>query len=111
VTTIDNSLAIHEEIIRKNDILHKVESFLGEAQFMELIGKWREENVYKYVFNAGYLYQFEDTMSATNQRIGRDEDYLCFKQLCYKRVNNPVDFINTFADKIKKQELINVTNS
>lgn len=87
-----------EEQLRKTQIINKVENFLQKSQFIEPIAKWREEDVYKYVFNDGYLYEFEDIMSEKNQRIGLDEDSLCFKRLSYKRVNDP-DFVNKFVVK------------
>ena len=90
----------NEEDKRKQQILSKVESFLNSSQFMEPVAKWRDENIYRYVFNNGYLYEFEDIMTESNQRIGMDEDFLCFKRLCYKRVNASIDFLNKLPLKI-----------
>lgn len=98
----ENPKIIEEEIIRKNEIIKKVDDFLKDSQFFEPIAKLNDEPIYNYVFNAGYLYKFEDVMPATNQRIGIDEDQLCFKKLCYKRVNDPVEFINLFSHHLNK---------
>ena len=92
-----------EEDQRKQQILSKVESFLKNSQFMEPVAKWRDENIYRYVFNNGYLYEFEDIMTESNQRIGMDEDFLCFKRLCYKRVNASIEFLNKLPLKILNQ--------
>jgi hypothetical protein len=88
---------MHEELSRRRRILEKVETFLKGSQFIEPIAVWHKEKIYKYVYNGRYLYEFDEFMAENNQRIGIDEDYLCFKQLCYKRVMNPVDFINKFS--------------
>ena len=90
----------NEEDKRRQQILNKVENFLKNSQFMEPIAKWRDENIYRYVFNNGYLYEFDDIMTESNQRIGMDEDCLCFKRLCYKRVNDPVEFLNKTSLKL-----------
>ena len=89
-----------EEQSRRNIIINKVENFLKTSKFVEPIAKWREEDVYKYVFNDGYLYEFEDIMTENNQKVGMDEDFLCFKRLFYKRVANPVDFMSKFSESI-----------
>lgn len=100
--TAENSKAIEEEIIRKNEIIKKVDDFLKDSQFFEPIAKLNDEPIYNYVFNEGYLYKFEEIMPATNQRIGIDDDQLCFKKLYYKRVNDPVEFISLFSDNFNK---------
>lgn len=94
----------NEEEHKKQFIINKVEKFLKGSKFIEPIARWREENIYRYILNNGYLYEFEDTMSENNQRIGIDEDFLCFKRLCYKRVNNPLDFLNKL-DSVKDESL------
>lgn len=89
-----------DEQNRRNQIINKVENFLKTSKFVEPIAKWRDEDVYKYVFNDGYLYEFEDIMTESNQKIGMDEDFLCFKRLCYKRVADPVDFMSRFSSSV-----------
>lgn len=98
----ENIKLIEQEIIRKNEIIKKVDDFLKESQFFEPIAKLGDESIYNYVFNAGYLYKFEEVMAESNQRIGLDDEQLCFKKLCYKRVNDPVEFINLFSHQINK---------
>lgn len=105
VPLMEDNKIIQEEIIRRKEIIARVDDFLKSSLFFEPIGKWREENIYKYVFNGGYIYEFEDIMAPGNQRIGMDEDFLCFKQLCYKRVNNPVEFMTNFGDKIAPSQV------
>lgn len=85
---------------RKSQIIDKVEKFLKTSRFVEPIAKWREEDVFKYVFNDGYLYEFDDIMTEANQKVGMDEDFLCFKRLSYKRVLNPVDFMSKFSKSL-----------
>ena len=94
-TQKENIKILEEEVQRRRKILEKVEKFLKSSQFIEPIAKWRNENIYKYIFNDGYVYEFEEIMAENNQRVGMDEDFLCFKQMCYKRVNNPGEFFNT----------------
>ena len=98
---------ILEEINKRNIILEKVNNFIKNSKFVEPIAVWGGENIYRYIFNSGKLYEFEDIMTENNQRVGIDEEYLCFKKFCYKRVKNPIEFINKFGDalKIKKEEV------
>lgn len=77
-----------EEENRKKAILSKIDTFLSNAQFLEPIAKWRNEKVYKYILNNEQIYEFDDFMTEQNQRIGVDEDFLCFKRLVYKRKKN-----------------------
>lgn len=97
VTAPENEKVMQEELSRRRRILEKVETFLKGSQFIEPIAVWHKEKIYKYVYNGRYLYEFDEFMAENNQRIGIDEDYLCFKQLCYKRVMNPVEFIDKFS--------------
>ncbi len=98
---------IKEEINRRNKIIEKVDAFIKNSKFVEPIAIWGGEHIYKYIFNNGKLYEFDDFMTENNQRVGIDEEYLCFKKFCYKRVKNPMVFINKFGDalKLKKEEL------
>lgn len=89
--TESSSLA-NEEQARRERILSEIHHFLKDAQFFEPVAKWREEDIFRYILNEGYLYEFDEIMPPNHQRIGRDEDYLCFKQLTYKRVMNPEEF-------------------
>jgi len=88
---------LQEELDRRQKIMSRVDAFIKNSKFIEPIATWRNERIYKYVFNNGYLYEFEDILPENNQRIGLDDDYLCFKQFCYKRVNNPTEFMSKFG--------------
>ena len=79
----------------KARILKKVEEFLENSKFEEIIGSWRGENIYRYIYNNGYIYEFEDIMPENKQSIGIDENNLHFKQLSYKRIENPENFLNS----------------
>lgn len=94
---------VKEELERRKRILERVEKFVKGSKLVEPIAKWKDETIYKYVFNDGYLYEFEDILVENNQRIGIDEEYLCFKQICYKRVNNPLDFMEKFGKELNLQ--------
>ncbi len=89
-----------EELLRRSRIVEKVDSFLKKSKFFEPIANWRGDKIYKYIFSDGYLYEFEEIMAENNQRIGLDEEFLCFKQLSYKRVNNPEQFIKKFSSEL-----------
>jgi hypothetical protein len=92
-----------KEIQRRNKIASRVDNFLNESKFIEQVATWRNEKIYKYIFNDGFLYEFDEIMPENNQRIGMDDEYLCFKQLSYKRVNNPEEFIQKFANQIAEK--------
>lgn len=92
--TYQQMKSLEEELTRRKKILETIDNFLKDAQFFEPIARWRDENIYRYISNNGCLYEFEEIMAETNQRIGMDDDYLCFKQLNYKRVTNTNDFFN-----------------
>jgi hypothetical protein len=94
---------VKEELERRKRILERVEKFVKGSKLVEPIAKWKNDTIYKYVFNDGYLYEFEDILVESNQRIGIDEEYLCFKQVCYKRVNNPLDFMEKFGKDLNLQ--------
>jgi len=88
---------LKEELDRRAKIIKRVEEFVKGSKFIEPIATWRNDNIYKYVFNEGYLYEFNEILSENNQRVGIDEESLCFKQFCYKRVVNSSDFIQKFG--------------
>ncbi len=85
--SVDEIIKAEKE--RVNRIQNKVNVFLDGASFYETIGVWKEKKIYKYVFKNGFLYEFLDTMSDGNYRVGIDDDFLCFEQLSYKRIHNP----------------------
>jgi cbb3-type cytochrome oxidase subunit 3 len=87
-------------------IMEKVDNFLKDSQFIEPIAKWREENIFRYVLNGGFLYEFSEIMPPEDQKIGLDDDFLCFKQLAYKRVNNPQDFFDKLMLSDKKDNIV-----
>lgn len=93
------STMVLEEQARRERILSEIHHFLTSAQFFEPVAKWRDEDIYRYILNEGYLYEFEEIMPPAHQRIGRDEEYLCFKQLTYKRVMNPEEFFSKYRVK------------
>lgn len=89
-----NEKILKEELERRKKILVEVESFLKGSEYFEPIARWRDGSIYRYILNDGKLYEFSDIMVEENQRVGRDDDFLCFKQLSYKRVTDPTDFIS-----------------
>lgn len=91
---------LQEELERRNKIINRLDAFIKGSKFIEPIATWRNEKIYKYVFNNGCLYEFDDILPESNQRIGIDEDSLCFKQFCYKRVNNPAEFMTKFGSAL-----------
>jgi hypothetical protein len=93
---------LQEELERRTKIINRVEAFIKSSKFIEPIATWRNERIFKYVFNNGYLYEFEDILPENNQRVGIDDDFLCFKQFCYKRVSNPTDFMVKFGSALNQ---------
>lgn len=75
----------HKEIERRKQIIEQVESFLSNASYLEHIGNFDKEKVYKYISNQGKTYEFSDFMAENNQKIGIDDNWLCFRRMSYKR--------------------------
>lgn len=82
---IKEEVETNKEIERRKKILEQVEIFLSGALYYGHIGNWNKEKVYKYISNQGRVYEFADFMSDNNQKIGIDDDNLCFKRMAYKR--------------------------
>jgi len=100
---IENKIQLNknqEESNRKEQILNRVEEFIKGSKFVEPIATWKGEKIYKYIFKDGYLYEFKDTFTDNNQKIGIDDEFLCFKQICYKRVTDPTEFIQKFGKQL-----------
>lgn len=74
-----------KEMKIRNQILEQIDFFLSDASYHEHLGNWNKEKIYKYICNKGRVYEFEDFMSENNQRIGINEEQLCFKRMAYKR--------------------------
>ncbi|NCQ52255.1 hypothetical protein GW796_10290 [archaeon] len=91
---------VKEELERRASIVSKVDKFIDGAKFVEPIATWRNNKIYNYIFNDGFLYKFEEILSENNQKLGIDEEFLCFKQFCYKRVSNPIEFMNKFGKEL-----------
>ena len=49
---------------------------------------------YRAFVSQGKIYEFSDFMSENNQKIGIDDDWLCFKRMSYKRNDNAINLIN-----------------
>lgn len=94
-------LKMKAEEERKKETIFRVDHFLKHAQFIDLVGSLGELKIYNYIFNSGYLYQFDEVMSDKDNKIGIDENLLCFKKLCYKRVNNPKKFLEKFGHELE----------
>lgn len=77
----------HKELERRKHIVEQVEGFLSGALYLEHIGNWNKEKIYKYISNQGKTYEFSDFMTENNQKIGIDDNWLCFRRMSYKRNN------------------------
>lgn len=85
----------HKELERRKKIVEQVDNFLQGALFLEHVGNWNKEKVYKYIFNENKLYEFYDFMTEDNQKIGIDDSWLCFKKMAYKRNEKNISIIQT----------------
>ena len=87
VQSAENGIEVDtlKELERRQEIIEQVESFLLNASYLEHIGNFNREKVYKYISNEGRTYEFSDFMAENNQKIGIDDDWLCFKRMTYKR--------------------------
>lgn len=84
-------LETHKELERRKKIVEQVDIFLSDALYLEHIGNWNKEKVYKYIANQGKVYEFSDFMSDNNQKVGIDDNNLCFKKMAYKRSENIIN--------------------
>ena len=94
-----------QDLLRKANVMNRVNEFLKNAFFLEKIGFWQENIIYRYIFNQGYLYEFFEILSKQQDKIGIDEDDLCFHQMCYKRVVNTSDFMKKFESEILNKKV------
>lgn len=83
-----------KELEKRKNIIEQVENFLSGAKYYEHIGNWNKEKIYKYISNQGMTYEFFEFMTDDNQRIGIDDDWLCFRKMSYKRSNDVVEIVN-----------------
>lgn len=105
VPAMGNEKIKEQEIIRRREAISSVEKFLEKSKFILPIATWKGKSIYKYIFNEGYLYEFDEIMPPNNYSIGKSEQFLCFEQLCYNRVTDPLDFMKNHA-----VELLNINN-
>jgi len=85
----------HKELERRKKIVEQVDNFLSGALYLDHMGNWNKEKVYKYIFNENKLYEFHDFMTDDNQKIGIDDSWLCFKKMSYKRNQNNISIIES----------------
>lgn len=85
VTENKVELETHKEIERRKQIIEQVDNFLSSASYLEHIGNFNKEKVYKYISNHGKTYEFSDFMAEDHQKIGIDDNWLCFRRMSYKR--------------------------
>lgn len=95
-TVIENKFKEHIAETFKN--LSNVQLFLENSVFYNPIANWNNAIIYQYVFNDGYLYEFNSTLSQMNEKTSITEDLLYFNQLSYKRVNDPQLFIKKYIN-------------
>ena len=81
-----NNILLEAENLRRQRILEKINVLLSQSLFFEPIARWRGDNIYKFVLHNNTLYEFVDIMPEENQRIGIDEEFLCFNRLSYKKI-------------------------
>lgn len=87
VESSENKIEIEtlKELERRKQIIEQVEAFLLNASYLEHIGDFNKEKVYKYISNEGKTYEFSDFMAENNQKVGIDDNWLCFRRMSYKR--------------------------
>lgn len=84
----------------RNGILEKVDNFLKESKFINALGLRNNEKIFQYIYKNGELYEFKEILTKSNNKIGVDSQFLCFKDLSYVRVSNPKDFIEKYSSEL-----------
>lgn len=100
--------AIQKELERRRKILSSVNEVLDNSIYFEPIAKWKEKNIYKFIFlNNKEIFEFEDIMPPENQKIGVDDDFLCFQQLFYKKIKDDkkIEFLLNKFENIKGDKI------
>lgn len=110
--TIEQTTQIYtEELLRRQKILEEMETFLSKAVYLQPFAMLGGEKIFKYILTETKLYEFEDFMSEKNQRVGLNDDLLCFKKCMYKRVNQIDKLIEILGEmeqgKIKGEKKLN----
>lgn len=95
----------YQDLVIEKSIIKKVNEFLENAIFVEKIGFLQDNIIYKYIFKNGYLYEFHETLAKEKEKIGINEDFLCFHLMCYKRVINTADFIKKFESEVLNKKI------
>lgn len=99
-----NDKKIKEGLLKRELLIKKIETnvkvFIENANFFEPIMRWQNKDIYKFIYNKGYLYEFSDLLSEADNKIGVDENMLYFDRICYKRVNNPDLFISKYSENL-----------
>ena len=75
-----------EEINRRKKVLTDISLFLTRAIFLKPFAKMGGENVFQYILTEERFYEFSDFMPENNQKLGLDEQLLCFQKCMYTRV-------------------------
>lgn len=99
-----NDKKIKEGLLKRELLIKKIETnvkvFMENANFFEPIMRWQNKDIYKFIYNKGYLYEFSDLLSEADNKIGVDENALYFDRMFYKRVNNPDVFISKYSERL-----------
>lgn len=99
-TEIQTNPKLEDSLKRNEVILSGLESFLKASCFYEITGKRGEDRIYRYILNAGKLYQFDSFLSPNNLKVGIDEDFLFFNGMAYMRVTDTKEFSKKFSSEM-----------
>lgn len=109
--TLEQTKQIYdEEMQRRQSLIMDVEAFLSKAVFLKPFAILGGEKIFKYILTETKLYEFDDFMSETNQRLKLNDDILCFKKCIYKRVTE-LEKLEMILKEMKDNELKGERNS
>lgn len=86
---------IKAEILSKLESVAKLDLFLKDSRYFEPIAKVQDKNVYKYIYNKGYLYEFKDFLPRENDKkvFLMNEEALSFDYMYYTRITPSKEFV------------------
>lgn len=106
--TKSSSLKQEAEKIDKQIMLIKLSvlTIVNNSLFFEPMANWRGETVYKFMLYNNDVFEFEDFLTENENMIGINNEKICFKRLCYKKLNNNIEKLLENFKQLKGQKVV-----